>query len=70
MKISFYNPSLQEVYCPDQVPLRPADSVFLKDHCPLQEATRLHSSLSPSQCQKYQFDFFRRNGQSKVTQGA
>lgn len=45
MKISFYNPSLQEVYCPDRVPPRPADSLFLKDHCPLQEATHLHSSF-------------------------
>lgn len=70
MMIPFYNLSLQEVYCPDRVLLRPADSLFPKDHHPLQAATRLHSSLFLSRCQKHQFDFFRRNGQSKVTQGA
>lgn len=39
--IPFYNLSLQEVYCPDPVLLRPADSLFLKDHHPLQAATCL-----------------------------
>lgn len=41
MMIPFYNLSLQEVYCPDRVLLRPADSLFLKDHHPLQAATCL-----------------------------
>lgn len=43
MMIPFYNPSLQKVYCPNQVLFMPADSLFLKDHRPLQVAMCLYS---------------------------